>query len=267
MAIVESSNNHQVHLRKLMGERRRLANKVLKGNHSLLRMTAADLNECIALAIVVVEKFVTERIFEKYKSAYEYFRSKNLPVNDWAGLTNQLLVSTFSEGLLQPLEEADKVFSLEINHVGIGEFFKGLKDNMPREDLDSVMAKVPLINVKKLPPFNLDLWSRENVFHEKTHGDSILSSICFFTKDRIEKKKAFDQTKAKVSAPERSSPAAQKPQEDHRDLLHPPTSDVMGLLSSEARGSIQEGIVTIDISPAEDGQAAYEDYLYSGEPL
>lgn len=58
------------------------------------------------------------------------------------------LEETFSPSFLTPLEESDKSFSLEVDHVGVREFFNSLKDNLPRDDLDKVRVKIPIIQLK-----------------------------------------------------------------------------------------------------------------------
>ena len=176
-------------------------------------------------------------------------------------------MSTFSEGLLQPLEEVDRVFQLEIRHTEASDFLKGISENMPRENMDSMRAKVPLIKMKKMPQLDLFAWAHDHYLPMSGDNDP-LNAICYMTKDLLSQKKRAERAKAEGSSsfPAKVSSTQAESHHGDDDDHHDDGRQVFetfGLLSHE--GNSQH--VTINITPEEDAQNAYEDSLRQGEFL
>jgi len=163
--IPNSTNQIIANLQDQVKERRKIFESFKANRRQQIRMHGADLNECLELASVLLSDFYERRIFSRYLSKEEFFRQQGAAFNDWAGVTSGILQSLFSPEFLVPLEETDKVFSLEVDHVGVRQFLQGIKDNTPREDLDRIRAKIPMFRMKKLTvPFNPQSWLADQYF-------------------------------------------------------------------------------------------------------
>jgi len=72
--ISDSCGRHSTKLAQIMQERRRVNSTFQIQKKYSIKMTSEDLDQCYEMALVMVEKFVTERIFGAYKTREEYFR-------------------------------------------------------------------------------------------------------------------------------------------------------------------------------------------------
>lgn len=52
-----------------------------------------------------------------------------LRVNDWDGLTKKIIESTFGHSVLEPLEETDTTFRLEVKHTDLREFISMIEQS------------------------------------------------------------------------------------------------------------------------------------------
>jgi len=122
------------------------------GNPSV-RATKADLDTILALGTRIVTKVFPVHILPRYilseinlsqtAAEEQFWRSRQLTHNDWGGLTRQLFSKVFSDGFLHPLESHDQLLQLKVQHMDLTAYFKMLKANLPRDDLDAVTVMAP----------------------------------------------------------------------------------------------------------------------------
>jgi len=113
-------------------------------NNAHIRQTQSDLEQTLRRGTLLVQEYYPKKIFRWMSKSQvrEHWFSKELVENDWNGLTQSLLQEVFYVDILQPLEEADKSFKLEVQHVNIHEFATMLEKGEPRDDL-SLLLPVP----------------------------------------------------------------------------------------------------------------------------
>ena len=132
-----------------------------------------------------------------------------------------------------------------MERVGLNEFFQGLKNNMPREDLDSLRAKIPLMKVKKMERFDLMSWVHANMLQVANSGDP-LDLTCYLTKGLKAQYDAFTKTRPRQEAPEphHDNDDAGEKEEPSTPLLQ--QSHVINITPLEDQMEINQGALSDD---------------------
>jgi len=107
------------------------------------RQTAEELAETLNLAMALLREEMPRRVLSRLdpQQVENFWTSRKIEVDDWAGLANVMVADTFSSSpdFLVPLEEQDHRFELVVSHVTahgfLGQLIRGDK---LRDDLSKV---------------------------------------------------------------------------------------------------------------------------------
>jgi len=125
-------------------------------NSGMVRLTNQNLQLVVTQSTHLVKSFVEEHLYplmwETKKN--NFWQNYNLEENDWQNLGKKILCEIFSDRFTVPLEKEDVDFCLDVKHVNIEEYFKMLKDNHLRDDLDKAdIITAPQINIRSQVDF------------------------------------------------------------------------------------------------------------------
>ncbi|XP_063235543.1 uncharacterized protein LOC134538292 isoform X2 [Bacillus rossius redtenbacheri] len=99
---------------KLERRRRDLQSGLGVAVRSKIKLTTIELKMSIQQAALMLERFYPSHVLQRLAlSEEDFWESKGLSVNDWAGLAGLMYADIFSLDFLTPLEEADTRFRLE----------------------------------------------------------------------------------------------------------------------------------------------------------
>jgi hypothetical protein len=87
-----------------------------RGTTPAIRMTAADLEATLQRAVPLVQRYWEERVRRLTTPDEEnaFWNKESLAKDDFSGLTRIFLARTFGAGFLQPLEEANSGFTIQV---------------------------------------------------------------------------------------------------------------------------------------------------------
>lgn len=114
-----------------------------------------ELQDTIARATLVVTKYYTERILPILDASNvphrEVWDQQRLQSNDWQGLAKNLLAMTFGHALLEPIEQTDLQFRINVKHTDLREFVNMIEKATPHDPMDKVRTVNPPTVEKVLP--------------------------------------------------------------------------------------------------------------------
>ncbi|XP_064624711.1 uncharacterized protein LOC135486100 isoform X2 [Lineus longissimus] len=132
-----------------------------------VKLSTRDIKLTIAQAMKLVQDFYPTHVIARLPMGEEAFwEHKELEFRDWKGLTCQIFSEIFSPTFLTPLEEIDKTFRLEVQHLNLSRYVHMLKSLELRDDLD-------VINAIHTPKGELDIMSpflEASVFDPRRHS-------------------------------------------------------------------------------------------------
>ncbi|PSN34108.1 hypothetical protein C0J52_14201 [Blattella germanica] len=99
---------------KLERRRRDLQTGLVVGVRSKIKLTTVELKIAIQQAALMLERFYPTHVLQRLPiNEEDFWESKGLSVNDWAGLAGLMYADIFSLDFLTPLDDADTRFRLE----------------------------------------------------------------------------------------------------------------------------------------------------------
>ena len=86
---------------------------------------------------MIVTNYYVEKIFpvmelDRFQRKNAIWDDRKLRVNDWQGLTKKLIEETFGYSVLEPLEETETTFKLEVKHTDLREFISMIEHSTRR---------------------------------------------------------------------------------------------------------------------------------------
>ncbi|XP_014240941.1 uncharacterized protein LOC106661805 isoform X2 [Cimex lectularius] len=152
---------------KLEKRRRDLHTGLPTGLRTKLKLNTIDLKIAIQQGALMLERFYPSHVFWRLKmTEQEFWESKALTLNDWAGLAALLYSDMFSLDFLTPLDENDTSFRLEPSpQVDLGRYTELVRGAGGLDLLGPVYA--PRANIQVHSPF-LDV-SSFNPRHRPIH--------------------------------------------------------------------------------------------------
>lgn len=155
---------------KLEKRRRELHTGLAAGLRSKLKLTTIDLKIAIQQGALMLERFYPSHVLWRLgASEQEFWESKTLPVNDWAGLAAVLYADVFSLDFLTPLSDTDTSFRLEASpQTDLSRYSELVRGAGALDLLGPVYAPRPNIQIHS--PF-LDV-SSFNPRHRTTHAST-----------------------------------------------------------------------------------------------
>ncbi|MDP3278262.1 MAG: hypothetical protein Q8Q09_23950 [Deltaproteobacteria bacterium] len=106
-----------------------------------IRLTRADLDRALTACVADAATFYRERLLPRLEplERQDLWRAHGLSPEDYDGLARDLLASTFSPGILSPLEDTDRSLRLQVNPIRVSDYTRSLDEAKGfREDLDSL---------------------------------------------------------------------------------------------------------------------------------
>jgi len=118
-------------------------------------LPAKQLDATLKKGAEIVEKFYPSRIFSRMTEdgIITFWHNLELLENDWLGLTRKLISEIFTSNFLRPLEVADSVFSIKVEHASFKSYTSELiDDGAITDDLEDVVDNSPLYEEGKFSP-------------------------------------------------------------------------------------------------------------------
>ena len=142
-ALGASNTTHRRNLSDAVGNRRQRLDELLEiPERQRIKLTRDDLQQTLTQALAMVKQAFQMRVWLQVTpdDRARLWSQRNLVEEDWLGLTKQLLARTFSEALLEPLQDSDATLKITVQHAALQRFFSAVEHGKgPGDDLTKIV--------------------------------------------------------------------------------------------------------------------------------